>query len=327
MGKEDRYTCLSDPETLSLVVRLDVRKMELAKLEEEKAQICEDMKMAAFRACARCCTAGKSVTVIGKTPVMDGDTKVLCVVRDILSGEEQCGFSFDDVVRLYGKAVMGEESSWNIFKSPEAEESLKILCGEYQAEKEKGNVHPLLLIADTLYRLFLLSPFVCGNEVLVELMVQILLLEHSYEAVRYIAKQRRVLGELIRRLYGQKDQGRKSERETVFAREILYWFEICQKETIERLEHWEKPLPRKWQYPKATKKERIEHAVMSCEEPLTKTDICLILPDVGQATVEMELGRLLKEGRITKIGNGKLSAYMRAISGAFEDTLKNDGEE
>ena len=46
--------------------------------------------------------------------------------------------------------------------------------------------------------------------------------------------------------------------------------------------------------------------------PISKADICKILPDVSATTVESVLGKMLKEGQIRKTGSGKNTRYIRA---------------
>lgn len=49
---------------------------------------------------------------------------------------------------------------------------------------------------------------------------------------------------------------------------------------------------------KITKKARIEATVLNNLTPISKAEICKILPDVSVTTVENVLGRMVREGRI-----------------------------
>ena len=64
---------------------------------------------------------------------------------------------------------------------------------------------------------------------------------------------------------------------------------------------------------KITKKSRIEATVLNSLIPISKSDICKILPDVSPTTVEAVLGQMVKEGSIRKIGDGRNSRYMKNI--------------
>ena len=63
---------------------------------------------------------------------------------------------------------------------------------------------------------------------------------------------------------------------------------------------------------KLTKKSRIEATVLNSFTPLSKSDICGILPDVSPTTVEAVLGSLVREGRVRKLGNGRGTRYLKA---------------
>ena len=60
---------------------------------------------------------------------------------------------------------------------------------------------------------------------------------------------------------------------------------------------------------KITKKGRIEATIMNSITPLTKEQICLILPDVSRTTVEAVLSQLMKNGKIVKHGNTRNAMY------------------
>ena len=60
-----------------------------------------------------------------------------------------------------------------------------------------------------------------------------------------------------------------------------------------------------------TKKGRIEATILNALTPLSKADICRILPDVSPTTVEAVLGTLHRAGQIITIGKGRSTKYLR----------------
>ena len=46
--------------------------------------------------------------------------------------------------------------------------------------------------------------------------------------------------------------------------------------------------------------------------PLSKAEICKILPDVSPTTVEAVLGAMVKDSTIQRIGAGRASKYLKA---------------
>ncbi len=63
---------------------------------------------------------------------------------------------------------------------------------------------------------------------------------------------------------------------------------------------------------KVNKTSRIEATVMNSLLPVSKAEICRILPDVSPTTVEAVLGRLVKAGEIVKLGSARNVRYTPA---------------
>ena len=63
---------------------------------------------------------------------------------------------------------------------------------------------------------------------------------------------------------------------------------------------------------KITKKARIEETVLNSLTPISKAEICQILPDVSPTTVEAVLGAMVKTGSIQRLGAGRMTRYIKA---------------
>ena len=63
---------------------------------------------------------------------------------------------------------------------------------------------------------------------------------------------------------------------------------------------------------KITKKARVEATVLNSLTPISKADICQILPDVSPTTVEAVLGAMVRNGNIKKISKGRNTRYIKA---------------
>ena len=63
---------------------------------------------------------------------------------------------------------------------------------------------------------------------------------------------------------------------------------------------------------KITKKARVEATVLNSLTPMSKAEICKILPDVSPTTVEAVLGAMVRSGSVKRIGSGKASRYIKA---------------
>ena len=63
---------------------------------------------------------------------------------------------------------------------------------------------------------------------------------------------------------------------------------------------------------KVSKKKRIEATVLNSFTPLSKSDICSILPDVSPTTVEAVLGAMVRGGLIRRLGGGRGTKYIKS---------------
>ena len=63
--------------------------------------------------------------------------------------------------------------------------------------------------------------------------------------------------------------------------------------------------------PDMRKKARIEATVLNNLTPISKAEICKILPDVSPTTVEVVLGTMVKNNAIKIIGSGRNTKYMK----------------
>ena len=60
-----------------------------------------------------------------------------------------------------------------------------------------------------------------------------------------------------------------------------------------------------------TKKARIEATVLQSVLPISKKEVCEILPDVSPTTVEAVLGNMVRNGSVKKIGSGTQTRYYK----------------
>ena len=56
----------------------------------------------------------------------------------------------------------------------------------------------------------------------------------------------------------------------------------------------------------------MEATVLNSLTPLSKAEICKILPDVSPTTVEAVLGAMVKTGSVKRIGAGRTTRYIKA---------------
>jgi len=60
------------------------------------------------------------------------------------------------------------------------------------------------------------------------------------------------------------------------------------------------------------KNQRIEQTVLNSVLPISKSEICDILPDISATTVKAVLGKLVKNGSFKKLGQARSMKYVNA---------------
>jgi hypothetical protein len=62
---------------------------------------------------------------------------------------------------------------------------------------------------------------------------------------------------------------------------------------------------------KVNKRERVEATVLNSLLPISKQEICYVLPDVSPTTVEAALSAMVRNGSVDKVGSGKNTKYIK----------------
>ena len=64
---------------------------------------------------------------------------------------------------------------------------------------------------------------------------------------------------------------------------------------------------------KLNKRGRIEATVLNSLLPISKQEICYVLPDVSPTTVEAALAAMVKNGIVEKVGSGVRTKYIKRL--------------
>ena len=62
---------------------------------------------------------------------------------------------------------------------------------------------------------------------------------------------------------------------------------------------------------KVNKRQRVEATVLNSLLPISKQEICYVLPDVSPTTVEAALAEMVKSGLVEKVGSGRSTKYAK----------------
>lgn len=176
----------------------------------------------------------------------------------------------------------------------------------YEARQD-SEISPLLLIPCFIVDFLCIHPFTDGNGRVSRLLTVLLLYSFGYDIVRYISFEGQV-NKYKDNYYTALEQASISWHEGAndYVPFIINFLQIlyrCFKDLDESF--MEVSLK------KAKKSERIESILLSAIVPISKQDIADKLPDVSIKTIELVLGKMVKENKIVKIGTYKDARYMR----------------
>ena len=166
----------------------------------------------------------------------------------------------------------------------------------------------MLLIPCVILDFLCVHPFRDGNGRLSRLLSLLLLYKNGYDVGKYISFEEQInhyknsYYEALRK----SSEGWQTNENSYFPfmEQFLSTLYMCYKELDKRFAvvHGRK----------ITKKARVEATVLNSLTPISKAEICKILPDVSPTTVEAVLGQMVKSGSIKLIGKSRNTRYIKA---------------
>ena len=190
----------------------------------------------------------------------------------------------------------------------EVSEAMEQLELAYMEARNNANINQLLLIPCVILDFLCIHPFRDGNGRMSRLLSLLLLYKNGYDAGKYVSFEEQINNykayyyETLR----ESSIGWHENQNTYipFIENFLSMLYMCYKELDKRfaIVHGKK----------ITKTARIEATVLNSLVPISKSDICGILPDVSPTTIEAVLSKMVKEGQIKKIGQSKMTRYIKA---------------
>jgi Fic family protein len=178
----------------------------------------------------------------------------------------------------------------------------------YLDARSNANINQLLLIPCVVLDFLCIHPFRDGNGRMSRLLSLLLLYKNGYDAGKYVSFEEQINNykayyyEALR----ESSIGWHENQNTYvpFIQNFLSTLYMCYKEHDKRFAvvHGKK----------VTKKARIEATVLNSLLPISKADICTLLPDISPTTVEAVLSKMVRDGQIKKIGQTKTARYVKA---------------
>ena len=224
------------------------------------------------------------------------------------AGDEYGGrYKSDDNVILEIDADGYRRIRFSPTPAAETEAAMEQLELAYLDACADTGINRLLLIPCVILDFLCIHPFRDGNGRMSRLLSLLLLYKNGYDVGKYVSFEEQInthkdyYYEMLKR----SSAGWQTNENSYFPfmEQFLSVLYMCYKELDRRFETVGG---------KMTKKARIEGTVLNSPVPLSKSDICRLLPDVSPTTVEAVLGNMVKRGTIRRIGAGRASKYIRA---------------
>lgn len=190
-------------------------------------------------------------------------------------------------------------------KTPAAMEQLELA---YMEARNNANINQLLLIPCVILDFLCVHPFRDGNGRMSRLLSLLLLYKNGFDAGKYVSFEEQINN--YKAYYydalAQSSAGWETNDNSYFPfiENFLSMLYMCYKELDKRFAVV--------QGKRITKKARVEATILNSLTPLSKAEVCKILPDVSPTTVEAVLGAMVKTGSVRRIGSGRAARYVRA---------------
>ena len=190
-------------------------------------------------------------------------------------------------------------------ETPKAMEQLELA---YMEARSDANINQLLLIPCVILDFLCIHPFRDGNGRMSRLLSLLLLYKNGFDAGKYVSFEEQINNykDYYYEALRQSSDGWETNENSYFPfmenfLSILY---LCYKELDKRFAvvHGKR----------ITKRARIEAVILNSLTPLSKAELCKILPDVSPTTVEAVLGAMVKSGAVKRIGASRSARYLKA---------------
>lgn len=190
----------------------------------------------------------------------------------------------------------------------EVVEAMEQLELAYMQARDDAGINQLLLIPCVILDFLCIHPFRDGNGRMSRLLTLLLLYKNGYDAGKYVSFEEQINNYkpfYYDALKKSSDGWHENQNSYFpFMENFLSTLYMCYKELDKRFAVVNGG--------KITKQARIEATVLNSIIPISKGEICAILPDVSPTTVETVLYAMVKGGKIKKIGQGRSTRYMKA---------------
>ncbi len=178
----------------------------------------------------------------------------------------------------------------------------------YIEARDNRRVNQLLLIPCVILDFLCIHPFSDGNGRVSRLLSLLLLYRNGYDVGKYVSFEEQInrSRDYYYTALKESSEGWHENQNSYFPfmKNFLSVLFKCYKELDKRFSFVNGK--------RISKSMRIEQTVLNSVLPVSKSEICSILPDVSPTTVEAVLGKMVKEGTVRKTGQARSTKYVNA---------------
>ena len=214
-------------------------------------------------------------------------------------------------VQNYISATYPDGHVETLFTPPapyETPEALDRICEEYNRVIGNMEVEPLIAITVFIHDFLCIHPFADGNGRVSRLLSLFLLYKSGYDVGKYVSFEEQIneSKDFYYEALQESSIGWHTNENSYFEymKNFLSMLYKCYKELDKRFSAVNGK--------KIKKTERVEQTVLNSVLPVSKAEICDILPDVSPSTVEAVLGKMVKTGSVMKLGQARATKYVNA---------------
>lgn len=229
------------------------------------------------------------------------ENSVLSLHRTMLSATDYnfAGkYKNDDNVILEIDALGNKKVRFAPVSANETKTAMEQLFLAFMEAVSDTNINALLLIPCVILDFLCIHPFKDGNGRMSRLLSLLLLYKNGFDVGKYISFEEQINKNKDWYYQALKESSENWHDSTnnyfPFMQNFLATLYECYKELDRRFAVVNSN--------KITKTTRIENTVLNSLLPISKADICRLLPDISPTTVEAVLGKMVKSGIITTIG-------------------------
>ncbi len=190
----------------------------------------------------------------------------------------------------------------------ETKDAMEQLVFAYMEARNNPRVNQLLLVPCVILDFLCIHPFNDGNGRVSRLLSLLLMYKNGYDVGKYVSFEEQIndaKDAYYDALYESSQGWHENKNSYIpFMENFLVTLYKCYKELDKRFSTINGKL--------IPKKQRVEQTVLHSILPVSKAEICDILPDVSVTTVEAVLGKMVREGTIKKLGQARNTKYVNA---------------